>query len=152
MPCQNDRPELDHLLDQLGDLAGTRALLLGEPAEGGVDTLIVHGCHSAAEVPPGSEPEEKAADLVVLPLVRSAASAAALICQARRALIPGGRIALRLMDRRFGRLLVACSVLLRRQGFANAGLRAVPPEILITAQLQPAPPPRRLPFQITWNR
>jgi len=125
-------------LDQLGPLRDTRTLVLGEAAASMLPALAGRGCLSAACLPADIEPMPAQADLVILPLVRTAAAATAMIAQARRALAPGGRIALRLIDRRFGRLTVVAGLLLRRQGFLAAGLRAVPPEILLTAWLLPA--------------
>ena len=130
------------LLAQLGPLQDARALVLGDACNAILPALAGSGCRSAAILPEGIEPMPAQADLVILPLVRSAAAATALITQARRALAPGGRLVLRLIDRRFGRLTVVAGLLLRRQGFLAAGLRAVPPELLLTAWLLP---PRDMP-------
>ena len=126
------------LLDQIGPLNNARALVLGDSAYAMLPGLAERGCRSAAQMSASIEPMPAQADLVLLPLVRSATAASAMIALARRALVPGGRIVLRLIDRRFGRLTVVAGLLLRRQGFLAAGLRAVPPEILLTAWLLPS--------------
>jgi hypothetical protein len=82
------------LLRRLGDVAGERVLILG----GDVDIMcatIRQGCAEVTELNPDHRPEAASVDLVIVPKVWSEEDAARAISNARRALVPTGRIALR---------------------------------------------------------
>jgi hypothetical protein len=106
----------DLMLDRLAPLAGVHALVLGHDTLEVLCGLIRRGAAGAIELRPDEHggPRPDSAQLAVLPDPASVPEAAYFVAIARRALRPGGRIAIRDAGGQRRRELAA---LLRAQGF-----------------------------------
>ena len=126
---------LDRLVCSLGDVADTHALVIGERALAVVCLLIRRGCAAAGTLRWHEKPEPATADLVVVSLLPGLQSVDEVARQARRALLPGGRIVLRVMGKRPKALVGIIAGALRQHGFGCARLTATAGGMLIEAAL-----------------
>jgi hypothetical protein len=122
-------------VDSLGAVVGEHVLVLGA---GGLDTmcaLLRRGCAAVAELRLGRKPEAQSAEMIVAPRIASLAQARQALEQARRALLPTGRVVLRLASDVGDPLALAAARLLKREGFCMLRLRECGGNAVLTAEL-----------------
>lgn len=121
------------LLDELGPVEGLHALIIGAS---GLDTmceLIRRGCAAAVESSFGDPlwPQAGSADVAVVPNLTSRAEAQDAVARGWRALIMGGRIALRDAT---GQMRPLLATLLRTNGFCAVRTRLSLTGTIMTAE------------------
>lgn len=127
-------PADDVLLDWAEPLQGARVLVVGHGALDLICGLIRRGCTAATEIQAHCRlaPDADSADLMLVPHVESLADGRAAIGWAVRALVMGGRIAVR--DASGGRLRPELAALLRTYGFCRVRTHARPDGVVLTAE------------------
>jgi hypothetical protein len=118
------------MLDAAGPLSGAHALVIGHAALDVLCGLIGRGCSAAVELQPDAHLPGEPAEIVLVPDVENLDMAAWAIAQARRSLLPCGRM---VMLERTGRLSAQVSQMLRSAGFSGVKLRPGAEGTLITA-------------------
>lgn len=126
---------LDDFVRDLGDVADTHALVIGERTLELVCLLIRRGCAAAGTLCWHEKAEPGTADLVVVSLQSRLQSMDGVARQARRALLPGGRIVLRVLDKRPKAAVGVIAGTLRQHGFGPARLTATADGMRIEAEL-----------------
>lgn len=126
---------LDDLVRGLGDVADTHALVIGEHTLELVCLLIRRGCAAAGTLRWHEKAEPAAANLVVVSSLPRQQSTDEVLRQARRALLPGGRVVLRVAAKRPKALVAMIAGTLQRHGFGPARLTAAAGGMLIEAEL-----------------
>lgn len=118
----------------LGDVSDEEILVI---ASNGLDVtcdLIRRGARSVTLMRSGTRPEAKSATMVVVPEAPSLEWLACVLGHAQRALLPTGRLVLRL--RCAGRQLAAqVTRMLRVQGYTAVVTRQAGDELLVSAQV-----------------
>jgi chloramphenicol 3-O-phosphotransferase len=114
------------LLEFLGDLSNTHAVVLGEGALEFMCALLRRNCIAATAMRWNEKVEAEIADLVVVPHVACLKVVEQALWQARRAMLPNGRIVLRVENDRTGWMAFSAARLLRTQGFASIRVRPLP--------------------------
>ncbi len=126
---------LDGFARGLGDVAATHALVIGERTLELVCLLIRRGCAAAGTLRWHEKAEPAAADLVVVSLPLRLQPLDDVLRQARRALLPGGRIVLLVAGKRPKALIGLVASTLRQYGFGPARLTATEGGMLVEAEL-----------------
>jgi hypothetical protein len=121
------------LLACVGPVAGAHALVIGHNALDAMCELIRGGCAAATEMQIGDRigPDPDSAEIVLVPHVTSTAQAGDAIARARRALMMGGRIAVRDAT---GLLRQQLAALLCAHGFCAVTARQTPDGTVLTAE------------------
>lgn len=130
--CAVRDAELLYMADPVQD---SRVVLIGPDTIGLLCELIRRGCLSAATVRLADRPEAGTADVALVPCVVSVECANAAVAQARRALAPLGRLALRLAPDPSGTLVQATHRAMLLHGFSAIRLRASAGRMLLSADL-----------------
>ncbi|MBW4093327.1 MAG: hypothetical protein HIU82_19840 [Proteobacteria bacterium] len=123
------------LVKVLGDVTDAHILILGPGALELICVLIRTGCGAITELRQHERPEPRMADIVILPKVGSLDAAATTIGHARRALVPTGRILVRIAADPAGRLVPAIVRMLRVHGFTDVRQHRRGTEALLSAVL-----------------
>ncbi len=123
------------LVAVLGDVTDEHILILGHGALDVMCALIRAGCGAITELRQHERPEPQIADTVILPGIGSLDAAATIIGHARRALVPTGRILVRIVADPAGRLAPAIVRTLRVHGFTDVCQHRVGTEALLSAVL-----------------
>ena len=125
-------PEIG-LFDGIGPLEGARALVIGHGALEVVCGLIRRGCTAATEFPACGRvaPEADSVDVVIVPGAGSLSEAQRAIELAARALMLGGRIAVRYTP---GGSAPGIAALMRAYGFGAVRTRPTPAGTVLTAE------------------
>ena len=121
-------------LDGIGPVTGTRILVLGKNTLEVMCALIRRGCPEAAELRLDHRPEAQSTDLVLVPHVGSLDDAQQAVAQARRALVPSGRVMLRIVPSPSGQVARGVERLLREEGFSAIWVRPLLGGTLICAE------------------
>jgi hypothetical protein len=122
------------LLDSLGEIAGTNAIVLGHDVEIMCE-LIRRGCRSVTELRQNDRPEHDCADLVIVASVGTADGAVTAIAHARRGLRPCGRIVVRTVKNLPKWLCLAIERTLRLHGFNAIRVRQGMHRAILAADL-----------------
>ncbi len=115
---------LGELAESIGDVSDTHALVIGEHTLEMVCLLIRHGCIAAGTLRWHEKAECGAVDLVVVPDLPDLQLLNEALRQARRALLPNGRIVLHLAPERPSAVAGLIFELLERHGFC--AMRVMP--------------------------
>ena len=123
----------DALLLWAEPLEGSRVLVVGHGALDLVCGLIRRGCTAATEIQANGRlaPDADSADLVLAPAIEALPDGRAAIGWAARALVMGGRIALRDVT---GHHWPALATLLRTYGFCQVRTHTRPDGVVVTAE------------------
>ena len=122
------------LLDCIGDVSGTHALILSDDGLELMCTLLQHGCAAATILRGNDCVEPRTADLVVVPHATSTGAIEQAIKQAGRAMLPHGRIVLRVDSDLSGWVTFTAARLLRAQQFSAIRMRTLHSCTLVTAE------------------
>lgn len=123
---------VEAMLDTVQAVTDMHALVIGPFAIDVMCGLIRRGCAAASEVPfEGRHPTQRA-EIVLVPHVRTLSDAKSAILLARRALLPCGRIAFRVVDTT---LAAPISRMLRDAGFSAMRTSAHPDGTIIAGDL-----------------
>ncbi len=141
-PVGSFRPPPEHrygdrdgvLLDCLGDLSDTHAVVLGDHALELLCALIRRGCAAATAIRAGEKMEADSASLIVVPQGVTLETIEPMLRQAKRALMPNGRIALRVDSDHSGWVSFSAARILRAHGFCAIRVRALADQTLLTAE------------------
>ena len=124
------------LLDLADPAQDAAVLLIGPDTVGLLCELLRRGFLSASTVRWADRPQAGTAEVaLVVPCIDDAAVAAVAVAQARRALAPSGRVALRLAPDPSGALLQATQRTLLLHGFSAIQLRRHGGQTLLRADL-----------------
>ena len=123
------------LVDSIGNVSDTHALVIGEHTLELVCLLIQRGCIAAGTLRWHEKAESGAVDLVVVPDLPDLQLLNEALQQARRALLPNGRIVLHLAPERPSTVASLIFELLRRHGFCAAHATAQPSGSMIEAEV-----------------
>lgn len=126
---------LDDLVNGIGDVAECHALVIGEHTLELVCLLIRRGCIAAGTLRWHEKAEAAAADLVVVSPLPKLPVLDEALRQARRALLPGGRIVLQVGAGQPKVLLGVVADMVSRHGFAAAQLVVTAGATLLQAEL-----------------
>lgn len=126
---------LDEFVNGIGDVAQCHALVIGEHTLELVCLLIRRGCIAAGTLRWHEKAQAGAADLVVVSPLPQLPMLDEALRQARRALLPGGRIVLRVTGRRTKTAVAAVAGMLSRYGFGAARLTATAGGVTVQAEL-----------------
>jgi hypothetical protein len=109
----------DPLLDFTGPVGGSHALVVGAKGSALLCALLRRGCLAATSLRPAERPDGRQYDLLIAPGIGSADCLDHLTAQAARALLPTGRLALRVLGRAGSDLVQATLQMLRLHGFTD---------------------------------
>ena len=129
-----DRPATAGLLDDIDPISRTRILVVGEDTLEVLCALIRRGCAEAAELCRDDRAEAHSADLVLVPHVANLDGMRRAVAQARRALVPGGRVRLRIVADPSGQVRLGAARVLREASFAAIRSRVLPEGTLVSAE------------------
>jgi hypothetical protein len=131
-----DGPECEGpLLTLAGPISGSHALVLTGRGSDLICSLIRRGSLAAMSLRSTEKPEVGLYDLVLMPQVTSDACLDHLVHQARRALVPTGRVVARVTQDPSGRAALALVRALRLNGFVAVRAKALAGETLLRADL-----------------
>ncbi|MBV8400318.1 MAG: hypothetical protein JOZ17_16485 [Acetobacteraceae bacterium] len=122
------------LLDDIDPTSQARVLVIGEDTLEVLCALIRRGCAEATELCRDDRAETHSADLVLVPHVTNLDSMRRAVSQARRALVPGGRIRLRVAADPSGQVGLGAARVLREASFSAIRSRVVPNGTLLSAE------------------
>ena len=131
---QAESGSLDDFVGSIRDVADTHALVIGERTLELVCLLIRRGCVAAGTLRWHEKAQAGTADLVVVSLLPRLQLLDEALRQARRALLPGGRIVLRVAARRPKVMVGVVAGALLRHGFGTARLTATAGGMLVEAE------------------
>ena len=131
-PLQNDRDAA--LLECIGDVSATHALILSDNGLELMCALLQRGCAAATTLRSNDCVESRTADLVVAPHASSTQAVEQALKQAKRAMLPQGRIVLRVENDLSGWVTFTAARLLRAQQFSAIRIRTFRNHTLLTAE------------------
>jgi threonine dehydrogenase-like Zn-dependent dehydrogenase len=123
------------LLQMAGEIRGEHALIIGSRAVGLMCALLARGAAAATLLRPGVRPERREADLAIVPEVSDPEELSVAVAHARRALMPPGRIILRIVAGPTQRMAQAVVRALQMHGFSAVRTRAVGHCVLVASEL-----------------
>ncbi|WP_428484844.1 hypothetical protein [Rhodopila sp.] len=115
-------------------LQGSHALIVSEHGLGLFGALIRHGCLAATCLRPSARSEVAAYDLAFFPDITPDTALEQVIRQARRAIVPSGRLVARISGDSTGRTTRGLVRRLKLHGFTGVRTRAVPCWTLVWAE------------------
>jgi hypothetical protein len=131
-PVQKDRDLA--MLDCIGDVAGSHALILSDDGLELMCALLRRGCAAATTLRGNDCVETRTADLMVIPHASSTQAVEQALKQAKRAMLPDGRIVLRVENDLSGWVAFTTARLLRAQQFSAIRIRSFGDYTLVTAE------------------
>lgn len=131
-PLQKDTDAA--LLECIGDVAGSHALILSDDGLELMCALLQRGCAAATTLRSNECVEAGTADLVVVPHASSTQVVEQAVKQARRAMLPHGRIVMRVESDLSGWVTFSAARLMRAQQFSAIRIRTFRNYTLLTAE------------------
>jgi hypothetical protein len=124
MPPWSDSDDCDLLLSQAPQIDGSRALIVASHGLGLLRALIRRGCLAATCLRPAVRPEVGCHDLAFFPDVTPETELEGVVRDTLRAVVPGGRVVVRIGGDPRGRIARGLARRLKLNGFT--GVRTQP--------------------------
>lgn len=127
--------DIDLVLLQAGRIDRTHALIVAAHGLDLLRGLLRRGCLAATSLRPDAKPEAAAYELVLFPDITPDSPFERIIHDARRAMVPGGRLVVRVRRDPVGRTARGIARRLKLNGFIDVRLRLRPDCALLRADL-----------------